>query len=90
LKIFTAINRMDESKFSIKETDLTENKYPNLILNEIKSKAFCIIFVGLIMDKNLILTVVLSQNMLIGRSKLRLVFHQVPENGVHVPKSVKN
>ena len=38
LKIFTAVNRMDESKFSIKETDLTENKHPNLLLNEIKSK----------------------------------------------------
>ena len=46
LKIFTALNRMDESKFSIKETDLTENKYPNLILNEIKSKGVFVEFLS--------------------------------------------
>ena len=41
LKIYTAISRLDETKFSIKEIDLNESKYPNLLLNEIKSKKKC-------------------------------------------------
>jgi hypothetical protein len=43
LKVYTAINKLNGVKFSIKKVCLNENKYPNLILNEIASKQILIL-----------------------------------------------
>lgn len=38
LKVYTAVNKLNGVKFSIKKVCLKKNKYPQLVLNEIKSK----------------------------------------------------